>query len=153
MEVFMKHSRHKKILELIKENGIGTQEELLKFLKHSCFDVTQATVSRDIKELRLIKSLSGNGQYVYSTIKNENLGDISSKFESLFSDSVIKIDYVLNQIVIKCYAGLANAVCASLDLMHFENIVGTLAGDDTILIIMHSEEFAQNLYNQLVKKL
>jgi transcriptional regulator of arginine metabolism len=153
MEVFMKHSRHEKILELIREKGIGTQEELLEFLKSSGFDITQATVSRDIKELRLVKSLSKNGEYVYSNVKFESINDISSKFESLFSDSVIKIDYVLNQIVIKCYAGLANAVCASLDLMHFENIVGTLAGDDTILIIMRSEEYAQSLYNQLVKKL
>jgi transcriptional regulator of arginine metabolism len=149
----MKHSRHEKILELIKENGIGTQEELLDFLKHGGFDVTQATVSRDIKELRLIKSLAGNGQYVYSSVKNESLNDISSKFDNLFSGSVIKIDYVLNQIVVKCYAGLANAVCASLDLMGYENIVGTLAGDDTILIIMRSEESAKNLYNQLARKL
>jgi len=145
----MKQSRHKKILELIKEKGIGTQEELLEFLKSGGFDITQATVSRDIKELRLVKTLSENGEYIYSFVKSENINDVSIKFKSLFSDSVITIDYVLNQIVIKCYAGLANAVCASLDLMHYENIVGTLAGDDTILIIMRSEEYAQNLYNEL----
>jgi transcriptional regulator of arginine metabolism len=145
----MKQSRHKKILELIKEKGIGTQEDLLKFLKAVGFDVTQATVSRDIKELRLVKTLSENGEYIYSSVKSENINDVSIKFKSLFSDSVIKIDYVLNQVVIKCYAGLANAVCASLDLMHYENIVGTLAGDDTILIIMRSEEYAHNLYNIL----
>jgi transcriptional regulator of arginine metabolism len=153
VEAFMKQSRHKKILELIKEKGIGTQEELLELLKTGGFDITQATVSRDIKGLRLVKTLSDNGAYVYSNVKLENINDVSIKFISLFSDSVINIDYVFNQVVIKCYAGLANAVCASLDLMHYENIVGTLAGDDTILIIMRSEEFAQNLYSKLIQKL
>lgn len=149
----MKYSRHEKILELIREKDVGTQEELLELLKKSGFDVTQATVSRDIKELRLIKTLSGSGEYIYSTGKTETVSNLSNKFDTLFSESVIKLDHVFNQIVIKCYTGLANAVCASMDAINYEDIVGTLAGDDTILIIMRSEESANAFYNQLLKKL
>lgn len=150
----MKQSRHDKILELIRENEIGTQDLLLEMLKKSGFDVTQATVSRDIKELRLIKTLSKNGEYTYSTTadKSED-NNLSSKFENLFSESVIKIDYVMNQVVIKCYNGLANAVCAAMDAMRLENIVGTLAGDDTILVIMRSEKDAHDMFQFLMKKL
>ena len=149
----MKHGRHEKILELITQHDIGTQEDLLRRLRDSGYDVTQATVSRDIKELRLVKTLSESGEYVYSTGKLENFNDMSSKFDNLFLESVIKVDYVANQIVIKCYSGLANAVCASLDVMHFDDVVGTLAGDDTILVIMRSDEAATALYNKLHKKL
>ncbi|MDR3643517.1 MAG: arginine repressor [Clostridia bacterium] len=149
----MKQSRHEKILELISQHDIGTQEDLLELLRADGFDVTQATVSRDIKELRLIKALSGSGDYAYSTGKLENYADMSSKFDSLFKESVIRMDTVFNQIIIKCYAGLANAVCASLDVMHYEDIVGTLAGDDTILIIMRSEQAASVLFGKLHRKL
>lgn len=149
----MKRGRHEKILELIARHDIGTQEELLRRLRESDYDVTQATVSRDIKELRLVKALSEHGEYVYSTGKVENYNDISSKFDSLFRESVIRMDSVFNQIIIKCYSGLANAVCASLDVMHFEDVVGTIAGDDTILVIMRSEDAASALSEKLRKKL
>ena len=149
----MKQSRHDRILELIKSHDVGTQEELLAFLKADGFDITQATISRDIKELRLIKTLSKNGEYVYSTGKAEETKDAAIRFDELFSDSVMKIDYALNQVVIRCYSGLANAVCESLDRMRMENVVGTIAGDNTILIITRSEEAAAALYRQLSKKL
>lgn len=147
----MKNGRHDKILEFIAEQEISTQDELLNLLRESGFNVTQATVSRDIKQLRLVKTLSGSGKYVYSAGKIDS-SDLSSRFETLLSESTIKIDHVFNQILIKCYSGLANAVCAALDTMHFEGIVGTLAGDDTILIIMRSEQNAEELYNTLHKK-
>lgn len=149
----MKKSRHTKILELIAGREIGTQEELLALLRGQGFDVTQATVSRDIKELRLVKNLSKSGEYIYSTGRGDESANLSAKFYVLFSDSVVKMDYVFNQIVIKCYSGLANAVCASMDLMNFENVVGTIAGDDTILIIMRSEQSATELFNQLKQRL
>ncbi len=148
----MKQSRHDRIIELIMEHDVGTQEELLTLLRKSGFNVTQATVSRDIKELRLVKTLSNGGEYIYTASKSEN-STLSSKFDTLLSESAIRIDYVFNQIIIKCYSGLANAVCAALDSQHFEGLVGTIAGDDTILLIMRSEQQAHSLYNALQKKL
>lgn len=149
----MKQSRHEKILELIARHEVGTQEELLRLLRQDGFDVTQATVSRDIKELRLVKTLSPSGEYVYATGKADSSGDMSSKFDGLFAESVVRLDYVGNQILIKCYTGLANAVCASLDVMRFENVVGTISGDDTILVVMRSGEAADALAAKLRKKL
>ena len=96
----MKTKRHAKILELIQEHNIDTQEELLKRLKNAGFDVTQATISRDIKELRLVKSLANDGRYKYSTGKNEAT-DISAKFFTLFSDSVLSIDFAGNMVAVK----------------------------------------------------
>lgn len=148
----MKQKRLDRILEIISEHNVSTQDELLSLLRKSGFNVTQATVSRDIKELRLVKTLSSNGEYVYTAEKTAN-NNLSSKFDTLFSESVIKVDYVFNQIVIKCYSGLANAVCAALDSQHFDGLVGTVSGDDTILIIMRSEQQAHNLCNLLQKKL
>lgn len=148
----MKQNRHDRILELIAENDVGTQEELLALLKKSGFNVTQATVSRDIRELRLVKTLSSKGEYIYTAAKSDQ-NNLSSKLDTLFSESVIKVDYVFNQIIIKCYAGLANAVCAAIDSQHFDGLVGTIAGDDTILLIMRGEQQAHSLYNMLQKKL
>lgn len=148
----MKHNRHDKILELINNRDISTQEELLSLLRENGFDVTQATVSRDIKQLRLVKTLSGNGKYIYKAGKSEPR-DLSYKFDNLLKESTIKIDHVNNQIIIKCYSGLANAVCAAMDSMHFDGVVGTISGDDTFLIIMRSESQADDLFEILQKKL
>ena len=146
----MKTRRHTKILELIKEFDIDTQEELLKYLKDSGFDVTQATVSRDIKELRLIKTLSSSGKYKYST-GNENSNDMSSKFYSLFSDSVISIEPAQNIVVIKTQVGMAQAVCAAMDTIYWQGFVGTLAGDDTIFIVCKDNESASSTYDEFKK--
>lgn len=148
----MKQNRHDRILELINEHEIRTQEELLDWLRKSGFNVTQATVSRDIKSLRLVKTLSGSGEYVYTTNKVD-VTNISAKFDTLLSESAIKIDFVLNQLLIKCYTGLANAVCAAMDGIQFDGLVGTISGDDTILVIMRTEEDARNLCMKLRKKL
>ena len=102
----MKTRRHAKILELIKEHDIDTQDELLRYLRESGFDVTQATVSRDIKELRLVKTLSRVGKYRYST-GSENTNDMSSKFYSLFADSVLSVEAAQNMLVIRCMTGMA----------------------------------------------
>ena len=138
----MKTRRHAKILELIKEHDIDTQDELLRYLRESGFDVTQATVSRDIKELRLVKTLSRAGKYRYST-GSENISDMSSKFYSLFGDSVLSVESAQNILVIRCMVGMAQAVCASLDSMHWPAFVGTLAGDDTIFIVVKNDEDAR----------
>lgn len=137
----MKTRRHTKILELIKEYDIDTQEELLKYLRESGFDVTQATVSRDIKELRLVKTLSSAGKYKYST-GTENTSDMSAKFYSLFSDCVLSVEAAQNIVVVKTLQGMAQAVCASMDAIVWQSFVGTLGGEDTILIICKTDAAA-----------
>ena len=144
----MKTRRHSKILELIREVDIDTQEELLKYLKDSGFDVTQATVSRDIKELRLIKTLSKSGSYKYS-IGGEQNGDMSSKFFSMFSEMVLSAEVAQNMLVIKCMVGMAQAVCAAMDTMHWQGLVGTLAGEDTIFVVCKDEQSATDMQNKL----
>lgn len=146
----MKTRRHTKILELINEYTIDTQEELLRRLRADGFEVTQATVSRDIKELRLIKTLSNDGKYKYSAGK-DNTKDYSSKFYSLLADSAVSINYAVNLVVIKCLTGMAQAVCASMDSIHWEGVVGTLAGDDTIFIACKNETIAEQLAAELKK--
>ena len=146
----MKTRRHSKILELIQQHNIDTQEELLKLLRAEGYDVTQATVSRDIKELRLVKSLSSSGKYKYSTGR-DNARDISSKFYSLFGDSVIHVEAAGNMIVVKCMTGMAQAVCASMDTLHFPDFIGTLAGEDTILIVCKTSEIALEKQQELQK--
>lgn len=135
----MKTKRHSKILELISEKDITTQEELLSWLKESGFEITQATVSRDIKELRLIKTLSPSGKYRYTAAAGESSSDIGTKY-AIFSQSAKSVDCAGNIIVIKCFTGMANAACAVLDAMNRQGIVGTLAGDDTIFVLMRDEK-------------
>ena len=144
----MKTRRHAKILELIRERDIETQDELLRHLREAGFDVTQATVSRDIKELRLIKTLSGSGRYKYST-GSDGSADMSSKFHSLFTDSALSVDYAMNMLVIKCMNGMAQAVCASMDAMYWKDFVGTLAGEDTILVVCRTEAAARETMEEL----
>lgn len=146
----MKAKRHAKILEVIRNNPINTQEELLKFLNDSGYSVTQATISRDIKELRLIKTLGNDGEYHYSTVQQES-ENISSKFQSLFSDTVATIDYAGNIVVVKCLSGMATAACAAMDALHRPDIVGTISGDDTFLCVMRDEEKAIDLVTELKK--
>lgn len=146
----LKTRRHAKILELIKEHDIDTQDELLRHLRESGFDVTQATVSRDIKELRLVKTLSRTGKYKYST-GNENTSDMSAKFYSLFADSVLSVEASQNIVVVKCMTGMAQAICAAMDAMYWQNFVGTLAGEDTIFIVCRSESSALEAREELAK--
>ena len=146
----MKTRRHAKILELIRERDIETQDELLRHLREAGFDVTQATVSRDIKELRLIKTLSGSGRYKYST-GSDGSADMSSKFHSLFTDSALSVDYAMNMLEIKCMNGMAQAVCASMDAMYWKDFVGTLAGEDTILVVCRTEAAARKAMEELQK--
>ncbi len=145
----MKRKRHVKILELIENFDIDTQESLQLKLLECGFDVTQATVSRDIKELKLVKILSSTGEYKYSVPPNLKEKNPLSMLISLFSESVVAIDYAMNMVVIKCHVGMANAVCAKLDSADFQNIVGTLAGDDTIFVVMRTENDAVRLVENL----
>ena len=149
----MKAKRHAKILEMISHQSIDTQEDLLQNLKKEGFNVTQATVSRDIKELHLVKVMNSDGSYSYSNITNSHAENISDRFHSIFVQSVIKVDCAGNTVVIKCYTGMAQAACATLDSMHWDALVGTIAGDDTIFALMRTDDDAVALLSELKKLL
>ena len=148
----MKTKRHAQILEIIRRESVDTQEELLRLLRLSGFEVTQATVSRDIKELRLVKVLSSNGTYRYSTAGQPEQ-DSSDRFYALFAQSVLSVDFALNIVVVKCRVGMAQAVCAAMDSLHWNTVIATLAGDDTFICITKSEEHAVGLVSELKKML
>lgn len=135
----MKYSRHAKILEIIDDYEIETQEELAEYLKKSGFNVTQATVSRDIKELRLIKALTKNGKYKYATIKQQE-SVLSDRLIKILKDSVLSIDNAENIIVIRTLVGAANAAAAAVDVLDIKELVGTIAGDDTIFLLIRTKE-------------
>lgn len=148
----MKKRRQAKIIELISQFDIETQEELQEKLQEFGYEVTQATISRDIKELRLVKDLSSKGRYVYSTGK-KNVENVNRRAGGIFNEAIISIDYALNTVVIKCFTGMASAACAAIDSMNLEEILGTIAGDDTIFILCRSEEIARIFTNKLRKML
>ena len=148
----MKKRRQAKILELITNNEIETQEELQGLLISYGYEVTQATISRDIKELRLVKDLSPKGRYIYSTGK-KRVNNMSRRAGGIFSESIISIDHAMNMIVIKCFSGMANAACAAIDSMEHNEILGTIAGDDTIFMLCRTEEVAAEFTNKLRKML
>ena len=144
----MKKKRHKLILELIEKYDIGTQEELLVMLREKGCDVTQATVSRDVKELRLLKTLSSNGIYKYSVEKVADNG-YTGIFDALFQNAMTKVDYAGNVCVIKCSPGLAGAACATIDAMNVHEVVGTIAGDDTIFMLCRTPDEAHGVCEAL----
>lgn len=148
----MKLQRHAKILEIINREDIETQEELADELKKSKMDVTQATVSRDIKELKLIKVLSEKGTYKYATI-SQSEGFLSSKLASIFENTVINVENVQNFVVVKTLSGSGSAAAEAIDSMNFEGIAGTIAGDNTIFILTLNEEKAQEIVKKLKKML
>jgi len=136
----MKKRRHKLILDLIEQYDVGTQEELLALLRDKGYDVTQATVSRDIKELHLVKVMSSKGVYKYATVDKAEKG-MADRFVRIFSESALSIENAGNLVVIKTISGTANAACEALDAMKWPGIIGTIAGDNTILVIA-KDEFA-----------
>lgn len=135
----MKDKRHKKILELIDNFNIETQDDLLNMLKECGFNVTQATVSRDIKDLRLVKTIDNTGKYKYTLDVNLSNGVTCNSLKG-FSYSIKSIDSSGNMVVIKTLSGMAQAVCANIDSMDVNNMLGTIAGDDTIFILMRDQE-------------
>lgn len=148
----MKISRHAKILELISQKDIETQEELVDELRKQGMDVTQATVSRDVKELKLIKVLSSSGKYKYAAISHGE-SVLSEKMVSIFCQTVINVDYVGNTIVIKTLSGSGPAAGESIDTLGFDGIVGSIAGDNTIFILARTSEKAQELVYKFKKLL
>jgi transcriptional regulator of arginine metabolism len=140
----LKKTRHKLILDLIEQQDVATQDELLELLLERGYSVTQATVSRDVKELRLLKTLGPNGVYRYS-VETNNANNYTDMFNALFSGSLLKVDYAGNICVIKCIPGLAQAACAAIDSMNVTEVVGTIAGDDTIFMLCRTTDEAQGV--------
>lgn len=147
----MKFKRQNKIIEIIEKYNIETQDELISKLRESNFDITQATISRDIKELGLVKVSTKDNRYKYSIpqITNHESVSISSKYKSILRDSIIKMDPAMNIVVIKTYPGMAQAAAAALDGMKFHDIVGSLAGDDTVLVVMSDTEKALDITHKI----
>ena len=146
-----KAERLQTILRLVQEHPISRQEVLLEHLRNEGFEVTQATVSRDIKELRLVKELSESGKYVYTTGVRNNSEDANLSSNRIFRESVIGIDSAMNIVCIKCAVGMANAACAAIDKMHWAGVVGTVAGDDTIFVLCRNEKAAVAFTSNLEK--
>ncbi len=139
----MKNARLEAILEIIASEDIDTQEMLLDRLQARGFRATQATVSRDIRELKLVKSMTSKGNYRYTTGTKPTAMPL--KFSSALTDSVIRIDVGGNILVVHTYPGMANAVAACLDSMKHEGVLGCVAGDDTILVVASDNETALRL--------
>ncbi len=144
----MKVKRQSKILEIIKDNEIDTQEALAEKLNELGFNVTQATVSRDIRELKLTKISVGMGRQKYASVSNKD-SEIGERLKRVFNDGVRSIDFAQNIIVIKTLTGMAMAVAASLDAMDNTEVMGTIAGDDTVFCVVKNETKAVKLIEKL----
>lgn len=144
----MKNARQAKILELIEKYDIETQDQLISKLGEAGFSVTQTTVSRDINQLKLVKTQKGDGGYKYiiPEIKRENNVSVVN---SALSDAVLKVEAAKNIVVVKTLSGMANALAVCIDSIGEDNIVGSVAGDDTILIVLHTDEAAGELCARL----
>lgn len=149
----MKSSRQEKILEIIASRDVETQSQLIDELLACGVKSTQATLSRDIKELRLVKELTSAGKYRYVAATREELTDFDLRLKKIFRESVTSYATAQNILVIKTMPGLAPAACAALDGMEIEGLVGTLAGDDTAFIAMKDREAAENFEREVEKLL
>ena len=146
----MKAKRQSKILELIRKNDIETQEELLAFLLDDGFVVTQATVSRDIREMKLTKIATESGRQKYAVL-NDKVEYMSEKYARVLRDGFVSMDVAQNILVIKTVSGMAGAVCASIDAMNLHEIVGSIAGDDTIMCAIRTTEDTVTIMKKIRK--
>ena len=149
----MKFQRQTMILELIEKEPLETQEELSARLREAGFDTTQATVSRDIKELRLIKVMTADGSYRYATAASEQEGGMQTRVRRIFRESVTSVQTAQNMVVIKTLPGLANAAGYAIDAMRDPTVVGTLAGDDTVFCVMKDNASAEVFRENAMKLL
>ena len=138
----MKSQRQAKIMEIITTRNVETQEQLLEALQAEGINSTQATISRDIKELRIVKELSNLGTYRYATSTGEISNSFTAKLNKIFRECVISYDYAQNIIIIRTLPGLASAAGSAIDAMSLSTIVGSLAGDDTVMIVMRDTNAA-----------
>ena len=147
----MKRARQAEILNIIQTEDVETQEQLLEELKARGYSATQATISRDIKELRLVKELSGGG-YRYASSERKGLADSDMRLRNIFKEGVTAVDLAQNIVVVRTMPGLASAACSALDSMEIAGMVASLAGDDTGILIMRDNAAAER-FNQEVHKL
>lgn len=145
----MKSQRQAKILEIISNKNVETQEQLLAELQDAGFRGTQATISRDIKELRIVKELTNLGTYRYTTSSNELSGTFSARLNTIFRECVVSFDYAQNLIVIRTLPGLAGAAASAIDAMNMSTMVGSLAGDDTVMIVMRDMNSAASFCGEI----
>ncbi len=144
----MKSERHNRILELVAKYEIETQEDMMARLQSEGYRVTQATVSRDLKELKLTKALTANGTYRYCVSQSRNhTGNV--RINNAMADSILHVDYSMNNVVIKTYPGLAQAVASSIDAMNMHSILGCVAGDDTIIIVSRDVESSAQISKKI----
>lgn len=144
----MKNARQNKILELIEEYEISTQEALIQRLSEHGFESTQTTISRDIRQLRLIKGPTGRGTYKY-VAPEVRRGNDAPGHNSALTDAVIKIEAAQNIIVVKTLSGMANAIAVCIDSLQIKDIIGSVAGDDTILLVFKTAEKATDVEFEL----
>ena len=145
----MKSQRQAKIIEIISNTNVKTQEQLLQELEDAGFRSTQATISRDIKELRIVKELTTLGTYRYTTSAKEVPTTFSSRLNAIFRECVTRYDYAQNIVVIHTLPGLANAAASAIDAMNMSVVVGTLAGDDTVMVVMRDSNAAAQFCGEI----
>lgn len=145
-----KSERQHKIVELINEYNISTQTELTNRLIEAGFDVTQATTSRDLQEMRIMKVTLADGTYKYATAKETDI-KINDKLQTVFEQCLVSVDYAINIVVLKTISGAAQAVGYALDSFTWEEIIGSIAGDDTVMIVVRNEKSAKQLVARLTK--
>lgn len=145
----MKAKRQAKILEIISTTNVETQEQLLQALQEAGFTSTQATISRDIKELRIVKELTTFGIYRYTTSSREVPSTFSDRLNTIFRECVTSYDYAQNIVVIHTLPGLANAAASAVDAMNMSVVLGTLAGDDTVVVIMRDSNAAATFCGEI----
>lgn len=145
----MKSQRQAKILEIISNRNVETQEQLLAALQAEGFRGTQATISRDIKELRIVKELTSLGTYRYTTSNSDFSSSFSARLNTIFKECVISFDYAQNIIIIRTLPGLASAAGSAVDAMNLSTVVGSLAGDDTVMIVMRDTNAAATFCGEI----
>ena len=138
----MKSQRQAKIMEIISTRNVETQEQLLESLREAGYHSTQATISRDIKELRIVKELTSMGTYRYTTAQGDVTSSFSSRLNTIFRECVTGLDYAQNIVVIHTLPGLASAAGSAIDAMELSVILGCLAGDDTVMVVMRDNNAA-----------
>ena len=145
----MKSQRQAKIMEIISNRNVETQEQLLSELQNAGFRSTQATISRDIKELRIVKELTSFGTYRYTAVTDELTGTFSGKLNTIFRECITNFDYAQNMIVIHTLPGLASAAASAIDAMNMIVVLGTIAGDDTVFIVMRDANAAATFCGEI----
>ena len=148
----MKKSRQGKVIEIIERYDVETQEELAAYLRDAGFQVTQATVSRDIRELKLIKVMTSDNRLKYAAIPKEDPRN-AVKYNNILLETVHSIDCAQNIAVLKTHSGMAQAAAAAIDAMKYDKIVGSIAGDDTIFVVFRTDFDAKEFSDKLSKLL